>query len=101
MRFTKVGFYTARMKLMTHEELNPLSMASVRLIVGGGPVLQGSAIGSNSCIFFEIDAFKIRNLKILKKLILFPYVQAFFVVSSFKKCPVSRLFCLLSAPPNT
>ena len=57
MRFTKVGFYTASMKLMTHEELRPLSMASVRLIVGGMPVLHGSAIGNNSCIFFEIDAF--------------------------------------------
>ena len=57
MRFTKVGFNTASMKLMTHEELIPLFMARVRLIVGGGPVLQGSAIGNNSCIFFEIAAF--------------------------------------------
>jgi hypothetical protein len=32
MMFTKVGFYTASMKLMMHEELSPLFMASVRLI---------------------------------------------------------------------
>lgn len=58
MRFTKVGFYTASMKLMMHEELSPLFMASVRLIVGGMPVLHVSAIGNNSCIFLKLMLLK-------------------------------------------